>query len=789
MWFELVPAPRADETDDDVRFQRDAKAMADAIGLSSRPGWLDWWRHDDGCRLVAAGERRWVEVSDRYGQKAGELAARAANASIRACGRPDVLDRPRVWAHAFVPISASLARTARDGEPSMERPRLDAGEDTVIVVNVRRLGWVESGRLSDWLGDEYNMQADTSKLRGEGLGACRVMAGGADPRTAMDQAKRAANALNLGLVPGLSAHVSRPGLGFLLCMLLLTAVSVPAVMLPPMAPGWLMAVPLPMLAMTAGAAIRWRLVHDPVNDLSQRPRHYWWRARRRWARAADLKTRMAGDDQNADGPDRKRRVHAYAFQRSTLPLPCGALAALAAPSGRRNASVSALTVMPDQLDGCDGPVLGVDAERRTVRMSVDALYGGVFLMGEPGGGKSNMMHGVAGWMGGRHRTGDVLVDFESKGVDAQPVLKRLIPGLLVVDVNDPGTPMIDLLGAGSNVERAGRFADLMQAALGVQQIGPQSRIQLRDATFVALEGLAAADLGARCNACSVPVPDGWVEYAARLLGRNGVMDARMLGRASVFACDTRGVRDAVERLHGGVSDKGTPKIRDGELAGLLRAPMNKMDVLASAGRVFAPSRRVLSWASVIRRSAHAGDVRIMVNLGAAIRTGADGRHADLPDGARRLIGALLFRGLKDEIVASCAGWQARGRAARILVDELTDVLGADGDTGGGNADILAWLREKGRAYGVQLVAGTQNAVQLEGGLLASVTGLMTVGTFVLRADLTAGPSAVAVGSDPATVRGLPLHTVLVRTVGPPPDMAGLPPMILSVPHFDAGAPV
>ena len=383
----------------------------------------------------------------------------------------------------------------------------------------------------------------------------------------------------------------------------------------------------------------------------------------------------------------------------------------------------------------------------------------------------------------------MLVDFESKGVDAQPVLKRLIPGLLVVDVNDPGTPMIDLLGAGSNVERAGRFADLMQAALGVQQIGPQSRIQLRDATFVALEGLAAADLGARCNACSVPVPDGWVEYAARLLGRNGVMDARMLGRASVFACDTRGVRDAVERLHGGVSDKGTPKIRDGELAGLLRAPMNKMDVLASAGRVFAPSRRVLSWASVIRRSAHAGDVRIMVNLGAAIRTGADGRHADLPDGARRLIGALLFRGLKDEIVASCAGWQARGRAARILVDELTDVLGADGDTGGGNADILAWLREKGRAYGVQLVAGTQNAVQLEGGLLASVTGLMTVGTFVLRADLTAGPSAVAVGSDPATVRGLPLHTVLVRTVGPPPDMAGLPPMILSVPHFDAGAPV
>ena len=400
-----------------------------------------------------------------------------------------------------------------------------------------------------------------------------------------------------------------------------------------------------------------------------------------------------------------------------------------------------------------------------------------------------MMHGLIGWDAAHHRRGDVLVCVESKGVDSIPILTRLIPGVRVIDVNDPATPMIDLLGAGSDGERAERFANLMQAALGSRQVGPQSRFQLRDATLAALTGLKTAGLARSCASRGVEPPADWASYAARLLGRDGIRDARALGTATVDAAGSETMRALMERLHGGANDSGTPKIRDGELAALLRAPMNKMDLLASAPRLFAPSRPRFTWASIIGRSDGHADARIVVNLGAALHAGADGRHADLPDGTRRLVGALLFRGLKDEIVASCAGWQNTGRRMRVTVDELTDVLGADEEGGGGNADILSWLREKGRAYGVELAAGTQNPLQLEGELLASVTSLMTVGTFVLRADLTAGPAADAVGSDAATVRGLPRHTILIRTVGPAPAMAGLPPMILDVPHFDGGAGV
>ncbi|KAA8826998.1 hypothetical protein [Bifidobacterium myosotis] len=788
MWFELIPAPRPeDDADDKGLFQRRAKAAADAIGLSSRPGWLDWWRHDDGCRLVVAGEHRWLEVSDRYGQPAAERFARAAGATARRCGEPDALGRPRVWAHAFVPRSATLARNARDEAPDADQARLDPADDVVVVLNVRRLGWIESARNSDWLGDEYNMQADISKLRGEGLGVCRVMAGAGDARTAMDQAKNAGNSLNLGLVPGLSAHVSRPGLGLALAALAVEALLALPALLWPGAPLWMLLAPFVWAAPMLAALVRWWLKRDSANDVDQRPRHWWAPfARTRMARASDLKTRSAGDDGDAGS---KTRVHAYAYQRSTLPLPCGALVAVAAPPARRTASVAALTVMPDALKGMDGPILGVDAEGTSVRMSPDALYGGVFLMGEPGGGKSNMMHGLTGWAAKRHGTGDVLVDFESKGVDSIPILKRMVPRLLVVDVNDDASPMIDLLGAGSPHERAERFAGLMQAALGVQQIGPQSRFLLRDAVEVALLALGSPDWERRCHAAGVEPAGDWAGLAARLLARNGVADARALGRAARMATDSPDVAAAVERLHGGVTETGRPKLRDGEVVAVLRAPMNKMDLLASAPWLTAPGRRRLTWAAIVARSGAHPDARVAVNLGAALPVGADGRHRDMPDGVRRLVGALLFRGLKDEIVASCSGWQERGRRMRVTVDELTDVLGADDDGRGGNADILSWLREKGRAYGVELTVGTQNAMQLQGELLASVTSLMTVGSFVLRADLTAGPSAQAIGSEAAVVKGLPMHTILVRTVGPPPEVAGLPPMVLKVPHFDAGAGV
>lgn len=772
MWFELTPAPR---TGDDSTFQQDAKTMADMLMLTSRPGWLDWWHHDDGLRLVAQGDRRWVEISDRLGERAARAVAKAAHAIARPCDEPaDVLDAPIRWAHAFVPITATLARNARDDAPSVDDTRFTVDEDTVIVLTVRRLGWIESMRNTDWVADEMNRQADTSKLRAPGLGACRVMAGADTTRQAIDRAAQAANALNLGFVPGLNAHRSRPGLLGLLAAITLAGMGIGlwAVDTPPL-------LPLLLFAIAVMLAWRWWRRHDDVNDIDQRPRHRWWFTRMRRARDSDLKTTGAGDDGNAS----KRLVHAYAFQRSTLPLPPGALAVLATPPADRTAMASAPTLMPRAMTHADGPLIGMDADKQPVHLWAAAMYGGIALFGEPGGGKSNLMHGILAWQSKHHTTGDMLIDFESKGVDSTPILDRLAPGMRLIDINDPDTPMIGLLSGPDHWSRAGGFAALMRGALGDTQIGPQSRIQLRDSVFLALEGTANPDLARRCRAEGVTPPDTWVMYAARLLARDGVRDARALGRATRMTVDTPAVAAALERLHGGVdANTGRPRLRDGELAQLLRAPMNKMDILASATRVFQPGRKTLDWHAIARRADRHADARVIINLGAAIHPTPDGTHPDLDDDARRLIGALLLRSLKEEIASTMGGWQSNNRHARILIDELTDVSGTDG----ANADVLAWMREKGRAYGVELTVGTQNLGQLAGPLLDSVTSYMTVASFVLRADATSTPAAAMIGVDRTIIEGLPRHTLAVRTVGTPPDLAGQPAMIVTVPHFDDG---
>lgn len=778
MWYELQPAPARDA---DGYQDRSLRAAA-ALQLSGRPSlftpsdWLSWLRREDGIRIVASGDRRWVCTPDDGG-RAARLVGEACSATPVESARPNVLDGALKWSHVLVPSSVTLARTARDEQSDGDEVRLDVPDGMVVVVNARRPGWVESMRLSDWLGDEFNRQADTSKLRSEGLSACRVTAGAPSAHDSSRLAREAASALHIGFTGGLSSHPDMPGL---LRRLL-------AVMLVPLSPlmvmagldWWLAPVALAVGMLLFASTLRPRGVEE------RRARHWWGLARMRRARSSDLKTRAGGDDQNATGRDRKTRVHAYAWQRSTLPVPAGALMALATPPSARRGLVSALTACPDALKDADGPLIGVDAEDRPVRLWDAASYGGVMLFGEPGGGKSNLMHGIIGHAARVHRTGDVLIAFESKGADSLPALRRLAGGVHVVDLNDPATPMIDLLGAGSPEERGGRFADLMRHALGDQQIGPQSRIQLRDAVMVALIVLASPDLARRCNAAGVERPVTWVECAARLLAARGVADARALGRACAL-CGGERARAAVERLHGPVSENGTPKVRDGELAAQLRAPMNKMDLLAQAPGLFAPDRRVISFDMMLRASEGTPDARLVVNLGPAERTDASGSHPACGDDTRQLVGALLFRGLRESVARTCPGWQDRGRHVRLFVDELSDVTGAGEGVAGGNRDIFEWFREKGRSFGVELTLGSQNPLQLDDRLLASVTGFQTVGSFVLRSPVTAEPAARAVGVTPERLVSLPRFAIALRTVGGPPDMATLPPMILHVPHFDGG---
>lgn len=759
MWYELTPAPGM--ADDQTEFLKRAQRAASALGLTTRPGITDPPTFDEGCIIVATLQQRWVYVADRYGKPAVDLLARACGAVAVETDTPPILNEPLRWAHAFIPPSATLNRTAQDDESTGGDLRLTPPEHGLIALNIRRVGRWEDERLTDWLSDEFNTQADTSKLRRAGVSVARIMAATPDMRLSQDTAKQAATALDLGFT-NVSAHPSHPGLGLILFSLLVQSVGLLAANL---FSWWLILPPLPLVAY----AVHRRRGMGADADLTVRPRHWWWLARTRTPRASDLKTHGMGDEPEFA---RRKRIHAYAFQRSTLPLPAGALAACAIPPIGSEAASTPLTLRPRALETADGPLMGHDREGRPVRLSARALYGGVALLGEPGGGKSNSMHGLAAHVSRTLETDDAMVMFESKGADSIPLLRGIAPGLHVIDCMDASTPMIDLLGSGTPRERAVRFADLMRQALGPNQIGPRSRIQLRDSVFVALTLMGSEGWQDKCRAAGSRIPSTWMDAAGLLLGCDGIGMARLFAHAANML-DDMDVDAAVERLHGGMTESGRAKIADGRLAEQLSAPMNKMDVLNQCPCLALSGRRVVSWRSLL---SHGG--RYAVNIGAAEK----GDHEAMPEQTRRLVGALLFQGLRFEIERSCAGWQARGRRLALFVDELTDVTGSDGTDGGSGAQAMEWLREKGRAFGVEAYVGTQNPLQLDTRLQASFLGFMTVCCYVLRSPMSARIAADALGLDMRDVKTLAPHVMACSTVGS--DGETLPPMIVAVPWFD-----
>lgn len=777
MWYELEPLPGAD-TDDQRVFLDRARRTAAALGLADRPSLSTWWgmltHRSDGMVLLADRANRWVCLPDDAPADTPRIIAAGCHARARAIdGAPPCLDAPLRWAHAIVPMSATLSRTARGGPGGAETEddaRLDPADGAVVALNLRRQGVFETGRAKNWLADEFNSAPDMNRLQETGTAAVRVMAAAPGRAAALREAARAANALGLGFTPGVSAHTSRPRMGAVWAAMALCTVAVAVYML--CGAWWPTAVTIPLLA----AAIIRRCRCAPDEALWQRPRHYWRpRARMRRPDAADYKSRYAGDDHSART---RTRMHAYAYQRSTFPLPSDTLAMLATPPQGTNAVRAALSVRPDELAHEDGPLLGMDAVGRPVRMPAGVVWDGIALVGKPGGGKSNSMHGLQRWAAAHMRADDSLIILEAKGRDSFPILHRLIPDMRFIDMADARTPIIDILGDGDASERAQRFASLMRGALGDEQIGPRSRAQIADAVELSLRALDTGDAFTRaCRAAGVTAPDGWVECAYTLLFGHGSTAARATASAAATAVDDDTAREIVERLHGGVNPStGRPAIADGQLYMQLSAPMNKIGLLAAIPAVTAPGRPAITWRRILTHG-----IRLAINLGDPV--GSD--VAAVNEDARRLIGALLFQGLRVEVGATCAGWEARGRHVRVYVDELTDITGSDGRGAGGNTAAVEWFRSRARAYGAELTVGTQYPEQLDARLTACILGFRTIGCYVMLSPSSAETMGAALNVDPAVLRSLPTHACCWRTT----DGHGgaLPALTLSTPHFDAGA--
>ena len=791
-WYRLTSD--GSEPADQAMFRARVEQAMGALGLSSRPGFKEWLRREDGCILVFDPDAVWLCLW-RGDEQTASMFARAARAVARPVDEPpECLDAQGLsLAHAVVPWGARLSRAARETDGAT--PRIEAPAGGFISLNIRRAGWLEARRVADWVSDEFNTTADSSKLRDAGACVARVECGAPTPQAAETGARMAAGAMGAGLSTNRAHPASwdrwMPPAGLAAaCLSTLTgAVGLPglvgsawwviaavmAVIGGFLAAGWLFAfgaavmtglaawwawagladmmplwasIPLTLGLAAAGVWLA-RPAPDPVwAAVTRRPRHFLLPvARGRRADSSDVKTRFAGNDDHAPA-----FVAGYPLHRSSLPVAPTALIGLATPTG---ATVTGATRAPDELTGPDGPMIGRDVEGRAVRIPVRELYGGIAVVGEPGSGKSNLLHGLLGQIAAGRRPGQVIIDFEVKGSDSIPILKRLMgPRLAVCRPADPSGPMIDPTGAGGPWERAGRFSDLMAQALGETAVGPRSRMQMKDAAGLAMM-LTETDQGRELASKAGLEAGSWLQAASELLGAAGIPQARRWAAAAA-----RLDGQAVERLGLGLGANGKPVTADGRLAEQLGAPMNKLDALGRHPAVWAPRRR-LTWRDVLERG-----LMVVVDL------------SGLDDQAN-VVGAMMLESLRAALIDVCEGWGAAGRTVTVCCDELSVLAGS-------GPRCVEWFREQGRSYGVRPLFATQNAGQLDERLARSLLGFRTLVSFSVQAPSVASQVAESLGQSDgawtaAQVAAIARYHAAVRAAG---SDGRLPVCVVSVPDFD-----
>ena len=144
-----------------------------------------------------------------------------------------------------------------------------------------------------------------------------------------------------------------------------------------------------------------------------------------------------------------------------------------------------------------------------------------------------------------------------------------------------------------------------------------------------------------------------------------------------------------------------------------------------------------------------------------INTGAAGNGRQLGERLTGYLSAMLTFALREAISRTCGGWREQGRSVSVFADELALLAGS-------SAEVLTWLHDAGRSYGVRPYLATQRISQLPPALAESILDYGTVCWFAQSnpdvAERAARDLSVD-GSDwsPADVTNLAPYTAVVRT--------------------------
>lgn len=474
-------------------------------------------------------------------------------------------------------------------------------------------------------------------------------------------------------------------------------------------------------------------------------------------------------------------------------LPVGALAPASgsasgtSETGDRGAPASLLRRI--------GPVIGLDAIGRMVRLSARDLWAGIAVFGKPRSGKSYLLRSLFAFLlmdqqplprdtsmaseQSASLLGDqgAIVAFESKsGQDAAEYQswatslgKRKVH---VFDLADPDGARIDMFSGGDGIlDSAAKFVEKMIYHWGPDSIGAASAKTLRGVFTTAL-GIPTDVLDdAIMTHPEAPTPAPLatpMSIAHALLGgygdEFGVHLAETIRRrlADVKAHRADGDQETLEIAVGGLSELYGASVKPASRAALQKAPSSKVEVLMLAPLWWRGTGRITTIEEILRRH-----LRVVINSGAtSTRTGASRDNLRLPAAVGNALSGMLLYSLKEAIQDVCAGWEEQGRYVAIICDELARVAT-------NSPEVIEWTRMQGRSFGVIPIYATQEPDQLPDAVRRTMFSLSTVISYAqensdvatqIAKDFTGGASEGFEVVHPKEVMDLPRYMTLVRTV-------------------------
>ena len=472
---------------------------------------------------------------------------------------------------------------------------------------------------------------------------------------------------------------------------------------------------------------------DSANQFSEFARPAKWKG---------LRYRKPRKEKTVPGKEKKGFEGDYPFSPSTFLVGASVITGLVAPqagalSGEQTSKQS--NVPPPLLERV-GPYIG-ETKDGSVYLSADDQKYGVAIVGRPGSGKTQMLRSLFAWnmldkvrpagVQGFPGVHNALISFESKG-DGVPEYRDWSEAtkdpLLVIDFNRPDSYAINMFDVpGAFSDRANFFVNAMVYAFEPGSIQDRS-FQTLSQVFAASLAVDAATLSNVTN--SNLDPDGSVMYYAFIMlggmgDKAGVeLMSAIIDRANILSREKVKIDEALNksafRTPDGQQDAAkiahfteqSKRIEDYVAAAYALRPLQERS--ESARRTFteAPLNKVAqllgssgkSWWSKSRKSIGWNDL-LADHRSVIINTGTSESGELVPERLGAQLSSLLMYSLKESIARNCSGWEKQNKWVSIFSDELSLLAG-------NSPEILVWLRDQGRSFGVRPFLATQRPAQL-----------------------------------------------------------------------------